>query len=85
MQGILIVDKPMDWTSFDVVAKLRGVLLVTQNRSPNFARYFSSSCPCRLESSTTIRSLFTLSFFSRIKDAIERFKTRSAFTRQLVS
>ena len=26
MQGILIVDKPMDWTSFDVVAKLRGVL-----------------------------------------------------------
>ena len=24
MQGILIVDKPMDWTSFDVVAKLRG-------------------------------------------------------------
>lgn len=26
MQGILIVDKPMEWTSFDVVAKLRGVL-----------------------------------------------------------
>lgn len=26
MQGILIVDKPTDWTSFDVVAKLRGVL-----------------------------------------------------------
>ena len=26
MQGILIVDNPMDWTSFDVVAKLRGVL-----------------------------------------------------------
>ena len=26
MQGILIVDKPIDWTSFDVVAKLRGVL-----------------------------------------------------------
>ena len=26
MQGILIVDKPRDWTSFDVVAKLRGVL-----------------------------------------------------------
>ena len=26
MQGILIVDKPMYWTSFDVVAKLRGVL-----------------------------------------------------------
>ncbi len=26
MQGILIVDKPMGWTSFDVVAKLRGVL-----------------------------------------------------------
>ena len=25
MQGILIVDKPMDWTSFDVVAKLRGI------------------------------------------------------------
>lgn len=26
MQGILIVDKPTGWTSFDVVAKLRGVL-----------------------------------------------------------
>ena len=26
MQGILIVDKHMDLTSFDVVAKLRGVL-----------------------------------------------------------
>ena len=24
--GILIVDKPADWTSQDVVAKLRGVL-----------------------------------------------------------
>ena len=24
MQGILIVDKPMEWTSFDVIAKLRG-------------------------------------------------------------
>ena len=26
MQGILIVDKPADWTSFDVIAKLRGIL-----------------------------------------------------------
>lgn len=26
MNGILIVDKPMDWTSFDVIAKLRGIL-----------------------------------------------------------
>ena len=26
MQGILIVDKPMGWTSFDVIAKLRGIL-----------------------------------------------------------
>ena len=26
MQGILIVDKPTDWTSFDVIAKLRGSL-----------------------------------------------------------
>lgn len=26
MQGILVVDKPSGWTSFDVVAKLRGVL-----------------------------------------------------------
>lgn len=26
MQGILIVDKPVGWTSFDVVAKMRGVL-----------------------------------------------------------
>ena len=26
MQGILIVDKPTDWTSFDVSAKLRGIL-----------------------------------------------------------
>ena len=26
MQGILIVDKPTDWTSFEVIAKLRGIL-----------------------------------------------------------
>ena len=26
MQGILIVDKPTDWTSFAVIAKLRGIL-----------------------------------------------------------
>ncbi len=26
MNGILLVDKPMDWTSHDVVAKLRGIL-----------------------------------------------------------
>ena len=26
MKGILIVDKPTDWTSFDVIAKLRGIL-----------------------------------------------------------
>ena len=26
MQGILLVDKPTDWTSFDVIAKLRGIL-----------------------------------------------------------
>ena len=26
MQGILIVEKPTDWTSFDVIAKLRGIL-----------------------------------------------------------
>ena len=24
--GILIIDKPTDWTSHDVVAKLRGIL-----------------------------------------------------------
>ena len=28
MQGILIVDKPTDWTSFDVIAKLRGLSLI---------------------------------------------------------
>ena len=26
MNGILIVDKPVGWTSFDVIAKLRGAL-----------------------------------------------------------
>lgn len=26
MQGILIIDKPQEWTSFDVIAKLRGIL-----------------------------------------------------------
>ncbi|MGZ6376800.1 MAG: tRNA pseudouridine(55) synthase TruB, partial [Ktedonobacterales bacterium] len=26
MDGILLVDKPKGWTSFDVVAKVRGVL-----------------------------------------------------------
>ena len=26
MNGILLVDKPTDWTSSDVVAKLRGLL-----------------------------------------------------------
>ncbi|MEK7471809.1 MAG: tRNA pseudouridine(55) synthase, partial [Patescibacteria group bacterium] len=26
MDGILLIDKPTGWTSFDVVAKVRGVL-----------------------------------------------------------
>ena len=26
MNGIILVDKPQDWTSHDVVAKLRGIL-----------------------------------------------------------
>lgn len=26
MNGIIIIDKPADWTSFDVIAKLRGIL-----------------------------------------------------------
>ncbi len=26
LQGILLIDKPKDWTSFDVVAKVRGVI-----------------------------------------------------------
>ena len=25
LEGILCVDKPRDWTSFDVVAKMRGI------------------------------------------------------------
>jgi len=25
-QGIIVIDKPTDWTSFDVIAKLRGIL-----------------------------------------------------------
>ena len=25
LEGILCVDKPQDWTSFDVVAKMRGI------------------------------------------------------------
>ena len=28
INGILIIDKPADWTSFDVVKKLRGALKV---------------------------------------------------------
>ena len=26
MNGILLIDKPADWTSFDVVAKVRGII-----------------------------------------------------------
>ena len=26
MNGIILIDKPQDWTSHDVVAKLRGIL-----------------------------------------------------------
>ncbi len=26
MNGILLIDKPSGWTSFDVVAKIRGIL-----------------------------------------------------------
>ena len=26
MNGILLIDKPRDWTSHDVVGKLRGIL-----------------------------------------------------------
>ena len=36
MQGILIVDKPMDWTSFDVVAKLRKASCVVYIVFPIF-------------------------------------------------
>ena len=43
MQGILIVDKPMDWTSFDVVAKLRGVPLWPSLRVPSTPRSFATT------------------------------------------
>ena len=29
MEGIVLVDKPVDWTSFDVVAKIRGIARAT--------------------------------------------------------
>ncbi len=31
MDGFLLVDKPAGWTSFDVVAKVRGVLLAVSS------------------------------------------------------
>jgi tRNA pseudouridine55 synthase len=34
MEGILLVDKPMGWTSFDVVAKVRGVLRASGLNKP---------------------------------------------------
>lgn len=30
MDGILLIDKPKDWTSFDVVAKVRGIIRTSQ-------------------------------------------------------
>ena len=32
LEGILCVDKPQDWTSFDVVAKMRGSFLAAAPR-----------------------------------------------------
>jgi tRNA pseudouridine55 synthase len=39
MDGLLLVDKPAGWTSFDVVAKVRGILKKSQ--SPNASQTFS--------------------------------------------
>ncbi len=32
MNGLLLIDKPKDWTSFDVVAKVRGILSIERRR-----------------------------------------------------
>ena len=44
--GILIVDKPEDWTSQDVVAKLRGALV--QRRARWNARPHGHGCAARV-------------------------------------
>ena len=31
MEGIIIVNKPQDWTSFDVVAKIRNLTKIKKN------------------------------------------------------
>ena len=48
MQGILIVDKPMEWTSFDVIAKLRGILR-ERGFSPNEIEAVVAQNPDRLD------------------------------------
>lgn len=35
MQGILLVDKPIGWTSFDAVAKVRGIVASTEGLKPS--------------------------------------------------
>ncbi len=34
MNGLLLIDKPKDWTSFDVVAKVRGILKQSGENKP---------------------------------------------------
>ncbi len=65
MDGILLIDKPADWTSFDVVAKIRGLLLsdlrrIHESRGycqdkplagalAGVARPLAKRCNCRLK------------------------------------
>lgn len=39
MNGLLLVDKPADWTSFDVVAKVRGILESESRKNGEKKRY----------------------------------------------
>ena len=42
--GIIIIDKPADWTSMDVCAKLRGILTVSYTHLDVYKRQGGPSC-----------------------------------------
>ena len=38
IEGILLVDKPINWTSFDVVNNIRGIIARSKNVKPKLIK-----------------------------------------------
>lgn len=61
MDKVILIDKPKEWTSFDVVAKIRGVLrsLVSQAQQPSDAEASSKPPKIRVGHAGTLDPLAT--------------------------